>query len=72
MNKVPGHFELYQEASSLRAELQAELIMNAFAFVKRSVKNKAPVTGPLTKRAQYKLCMQETESNCFNPLLSKS
>lgn len=58
MQRTPGHYEVFHAATSLRAEMQAELIMNAFAFIKHSIKSKVPAFGPLYSRANYSLCMQ--------------
>ena len=58
MNPVIGHNEVYQQAATLRAQVQAELILNAFAFIKDSVKSKVPAFGPLYSSANYSLCMK--------------
>lgn len=58
MNPVVGHHEIYNQAATLRAQVQAELILNAFAFVKDSVKSRVPAFGPLYSRANYTLCMK--------------
>lgn len=70
MAKDLGHYALYREAASLRSEMQAELIMNAFAFIKASV-----VKGH-KKESNYlrvnKLSMHKIEQDSSNHLLSKS
>ncbi|MBQ0756472.1 MAG: hypothetical protein KBT66_06740 [Amphritea sp.] len=52
------HHDIYLNACSMRSEVQAELIMRAFAALKNTVKSKVPAFGPLYNRANYKLCMK--------------
>jgi len=58
MQHIPGHYEIFQNAATLRAEVQAELILNAFAFLKDSIKSKVPAFGPLYSSANYNMCMR--------------
>lgn len=58
MQRVPGHYEVFHNATTLRAEVQAELILNAFAFVKDSIKSKVPAFGPLYSSSNYSMCMR--------------
>lgn len=58
MNSVTDHRDIYNQAATLRAEVQAELIINAFMFIKDSVKSKVPAFGPLYSTANYKMCMK--------------
>ncbi len=52
------HHDIYLNARNMRSEVQAELIMRAFATLKNSFKSKVPAFGPLYNRANYKLCMK--------------
>lgn len=56
------HHDIYLNARSMRSDVQAELIMGAFAALKNSLKSKTPAFGPLYNRANYKLCMKALDS----------
>jgi len=52
------HNSVYKQAASMRSQVQAELILSAFAFIKDRVKSAAPAFGPLSSRTNYKMSMQ--------------
>ena len=58
MQRTPGHYEVFHAATTLRAEVQAELVMSAFAFIKDSIKSKVSAFGPLYSRVNYNMCMR--------------
>ncbi|RTE66094.1 hypothetical protein EH243_08215 [Amphritea opalescens] len=51
------HRDIYTQAANLRAEVQAELVLSAFALFKTTLKTNTPIFGPLMLRANAKMNM---------------
>ncbi|MDO6563796.1 hypothetical protein Q4488_10425 [Amphritea sp. 1_MG-2023] len=57
--------DIYTQAADLRAEVQAELVLSAFALFKSSVKTTTPSFGPLLRRANAKMKMESLDKPVF-------
>ncbi|WP_139203115.1 hypothetical protein [Amphritea atlantica] len=57
------HNSIYQQAVSMRSQVQAELILRAFAFVKHRVTSKTPAFGPLSSHTDYKMSMKALDGD---------
>lgn len=57
------HNSIYKQAASMRSQVQAELILKAFAFVKHRVKSTAPAFGPLSGHTDYKMSMKALDGD---------
>lgn len=51
------HRDIYTQATDMRAEVQAELILSAFSLFQTSAKANTPALGPLLRRANAKMSM---------------
>ncbi|MBR9865690.1 hypothetical protein [uncultured Amphritea sp.] len=54
---------IYKQAANMRSQVQAELILSAFAFIKGRVKSTVPAFGPLSSRTDYKMSMQAMDKD---------
>ncbi|WP_299199858.1 hypothetical protein [uncultured Amphritea sp.] len=57
------HNSIYKQAANMRSQVQAELILSAFAFIKDKVKTNTSAFGPLSSHTNYKMSMKAMDND---------
>ncbi|WP_428035340.1 hypothetical protein [Amphritea sp.] len=58
-----AHNSIYKQAAGMRSQVQAELILSAFAFIKDKVKSNTSAFGPLSSHTDYKMSMKAIDND---------
>ena len=54
---------IYKQAANMRSQVQAELILSAFAYIKDKVATGTSAFGPLSSHTDYKMCMKAIDND---------